>query len=85
MIENIEKLKYLTSLRINSKKTHHSSKKNRINVTGLVITNNCTVSIGRNKKREIRTMIYNWDKLNTIKKNTLLDIYHIALLLNLSL
>jgi RNA-directed DNA polymerase len=53
---------------LNFKKTHHSSDKRRKTITGLVITNDNRVSLGRKKKREIRSMIYQWDKLTDDQK-----------------
>ena len=71
VIKQIKLLNYPKKLKINSGKTHHSSRKNRLNVTGLVITNDIKVSIGRDKKREIRTMIFNWNKLKDFQKDYL--------------
>lgn len=69
--EQIKCLKYPSKLKINSQKTHHCSRKNRINVTGLVISNDGKVSIGRDKKRKVRTMIFTWDQLNSVDKSYL--------------
>jgi len=46
------------SLRFNRKKTTHLSKKNQRRVTGLILTNDGEVSIGRSKKREISSLIH---------------------------
>ncbi|MCS0024570.1 retron St85 family RNA-directed DNA polymerase [Vibrio antiquarius] len=67
----ISSLEYPRKLKINPSKTHHSSKKNRMMVTGLTLTNDYKVSIGRAKKREIRSKIYNWKKLGVDEKNQL--------------
>jgi retron-type reverse transcriptase len=50
---------------INAEKTIFSSKRHNRHVTGLVITNDGRLSIGRSKKREIRSLIYQYleDKL----------------------
>lgn len=45
-------------LRINPRKTQHRSKKNHRRVTGLVITTAGKISLGRSKKREIRSLVY---------------------------
>ena len=45
-------------LRINEEKTVFTSRKRRRVVTGLVLTSDCRLSIGRKKKRQIRTMIH---------------------------
>lgn len=54
------------SLRFNRKKTVHLSMKHQRRITGLVITNDKKVSIGRDKKREISALIhrYSIDLLN---------------------
>lgn len=61
-------LKNPSSLSINSSKTYHSSKKRKVMVTGLVLTNEGVVSVGRDKKREIRSYIFNWDKIAEEKR-----------------
>lgn len=45
-------------LMINEKKTYHTSKKHRRIVTGLTITSENRISIGRDRKREIRTLVF---------------------------
>lgn len=60
----VSKLRKPNALKINNSKTHHSSKKNKMSVTGLVITNDGQVSIGRDKKRKIRSMVHQWETLN---------------------
>ena len=45
-------------LRINEDKTVFTSRKRKRVVTGLVLTSDCRLSIGRKKKRQIRTMIH---------------------------
>lgn len=60
-IESILKtLKYPNTLQINYNKTIHSSHSKRINILGLNITNDNKISIGRSKKREIRSKIFKW-------------------------
>lgn len=46
------------SISINSQKTVFSSKADKRRVTGLIINNNGNISLGREKKREIRTLVY---------------------------
>lgn len=53
----LEKLEY-PRLRTNTQKTAFLSKKGRRNVTGLVITNEEKVSIGRSKKRQIKSLVF---------------------------
>ncbi len=55
--EVVKRLDY-PSLRFNRKKTTHLSKKNQRRVTGLILTNDGDVSIGRSKKREISSLIH---------------------------
>ncbi|SFE88813.1 Retron-type reverse transcriptase [Marinobacter sp. DSM 26671] len=48
------------TIRVNEEKTVFSSKKHNRHVTGLVLTNDGRVSLGRSKKREIRTLIFKY-------------------------
>lgn len=50
------------SLRLNQSKTARLSKKYRRSVTGVVITPQHTLSIGRGRKREIKSLIHQWIK-----------------------
>lgn len=45
-------------LRVNEDKTQRTSKKRRVVVTGLVVTSEEKVSIGRERKRQIKTELY---------------------------
>lgn len=45
-------------LSVNHEKTVFSSKKHNRHVTGLVLTNDGKVSLGRDKKREIKTLVF---------------------------
>lgn len=60
-------------LRINQDKTVFTSKKKKRQLTGLVLSNEGTVSLGRNKKREIRAMAhkYSQGKLDVDQVNKL--------------
>ncbi len=55
-INNIEYL----SLRLNRKKTLHLSKRSHRSVTGIVINNNGELSLGRDRKRIISSMIHHY-------------------------
>lgn len=55
----IKKLKN-PRLKINAAKTIYTSKKRRRIVTGLILTSENTVSIGRKRKREIKSLIYQY-------------------------
>lgn len=50
----------LPFLQINENKTVHSSRKNNMSVTGLVLTPQRKISIGRDLKRKIKTEVYLW-------------------------
>lgn len=52
-----QKLAY-PHLSLNNKKTTHLSKKHQRRITGLIITNEGNISLGRNKKREISALIH---------------------------
>lgn len=67
----IRDLEAPTSLWLNLKKTMHSSHKRRMSVTGLTIANDGKVSIGREKKREIKSLIYEWENLGEKEKKYL--------------
>ncbi len=60
--EIISNLNYPANLEINSEKTVKTSKKFNRTITGLVISNDGTVNIGRNKKRKWRMKAYNLSK-----------------------
>jgi RNA-directed DNA polymerase len=49
-------------LRLNHQKTTYLSKKYLRTITGVVITPQHTLSIGRERKREIKSLIYQWIK-----------------------
>ena len=58
IIEEISRELEYPKLLINEKKTVFSSKKHNRHVTGVTITNDGKASLGRAKKREIRTRVY---------------------------
>jgi len=53
----IRSLQY-PELRLNNRKTMHLSKASSRRITGIVLTNQGPLSIGRAKKRQIRSMVY---------------------------
>lgn len=53
------------NLRLNLDKTRHTSRKQRRVVTGVVITCNGDVSLGRPLKRKIRHFAFRWDELTS--------------------
>ncbi len=61
------------TLQINANKTVHTSKKHRRFVTGLTLSSEGNISLGRDRKRLIRSMIYRASqaKLTTLEMKTL--------------
>jgi len=47
-------------LRVNHNKTFHSSTAHNRHVTGITITNNKKISVGRNRKRKIRACVHSF-------------------------
>jgi RNA-directed DNA polymerase len=62
---------YPRNLVINHKKTRHSSKKHRRRVTGLLLTPEGDVSIGHNRKRKLRSLIYRYTQLSEAQRHHL--------------
>ncbi|WP_444902721.1 retron St85 family RNA-directed DNA polymerase [Microbulbifer sp. CnH-101-E] len=50
----------LVNLRFNNQKTISLSKKSQRRVTGIVLSNNGELSLGRARKREIRALVHRW-------------------------
>jgi RNA-directed DNA polymerase len=57
-------------LSVNDAKTRHMSHKGRMSVTGIVLPSDAstTVSVGRARKRAIRSLIYKWDALAPMER-----------------
>lgn len=68
LIKVLRNIEYPRNLWLNKKKTIHTSKKRLRKITGLVLTPEGKVSIGRAKKRELRTQIYQWDTFSPKQK-----------------
>ena len=66
-IENASEACEYADLRINQEKTAYLSRRYRRSITGLVITSQGEVSIGRKRKREVKALIHRY------KRNELLD------------
>lgn len=64
MVENLE----YPRLTFNEKKTTHLSKKSQRRITGLIINNNNEISLGRERKREISSLIHRF-KLGLLSNN----------------
>ena len=58
----LQKISYPSNLQINNKKTLYMSKKGRRQITGLYITPNGKISIGRNKKNYIKKLLRDYEK-----------------------
>ncbi len=68
--DELGRLDYPT-LRLNPDKTVFSSKKFNRHVTGITITNEGTASIGRGRKRELRSRLFNVQNLNAEERRQL--------------
>jgi RNA-directed DNA polymerase len=67
----LKTLKYPGSLQVNASKTRHSSLKRRRRVTGLVVSTQGTISIGRRLKRRTRSLVHNFNSLDGLEKSRL--------------
>ena len=56
--------------KVNDTKTHHMSHKGRMSITGIVLPSDLStgLSVGRTRKRAIRSLLFNWEKLNPIER-----------------
>lgn len=59
------------SIAVNVAKTHHSSRQGRRVVTGLILTSDGRISIGRQRKRWIRSLVHRYEELDGDKKREL--------------
>ncbi len=64
----ISKLKVPSGLKINTEKTRHSSKKVRRKITGVTLSSDGRISVGRPIKRYIRRQIFRYDSLTGKEK-----------------
>lgn len=60
----VEQASFPSGLRINAAKTRHSSKKGRRRVTGITLSSDGSISLGRGWKRVVRSMIYRFAELS---------------------
>jgi RNA-directed DNA polymerase len=67
----LKSLEYPRDLRINQDKTRHSSQKGHVGITGLTLTPDGKVSIGRKRKRRLKALIHQWDSLGTDGRRSL--------------
>jgi len=61
IVRTKREIEYL-NLRLNHKKTAYLSRKYRRVVTGVVLTPQGSLSIGRHRKNEIKSLVYSWTK-----------------------
>ena len=64
-------LSYPRYLQINRSKTRHSSRKGKRRVTGLVLTSDGKVSLGRQRKRFVRRQVHKIDELSNSERERL--------------
>ena len=81
IIKDILKDNYSNEITVNNIKTVFSSKKHNRHITGITLTNDNKLSIGRNKKRLISTLIHKY----TIKQIEKDDINYLQGLLSFSI
>lgn len=67
----LSQLEYPRNLELNCSKTFHSSRKGRRIVTGLVLTPQGGLSLGRGLKRKIRSLVFRYPDLSPVEKNRL--------------
>jgi RNA-directed DNA polymerase len=68
--KTVKRLEYPKNLCINLHKTRHSSKKGRMPVTGLMLTPDGRVSVGRKRKRKVKAQVHQWDSLSKDEKRS---------------
>jgi RNA-directed DNA polymerase len=67
----VSTLRHPRGLSLNLQKTRHSSKKRRRVVTGLVLTTDQHLSLGRARKRQLRSLVYKYTALDSAKREAL--------------
>ena len=71
VIETVKRLECPQSLRIKQEKTRHCSRKGRMVITGLIVTPDGKVSLGRERKRRVKALVHRWDTLEEEQKISL--------------
>ena len=69
--KQIEEMKSPSSLVVNKSKTRHSSWKRRMRITGLLLTQQGGISIGRARKRNVRTLLHCYSTLDPVRRRYL--------------
>ena len=67
----IQELRVPRGLNINTDKTRHSSKKGRRRITGIILSSDGRISIGRSIKRYIRRQVFRYDSITAKEKGEL--------------
>jgi len=67
----LENLEVPRGLKINTSKTWHASRRGRRKLTGVVITSDGKLSVGRQLKRRLRTLVYRHYTLDKTQKKNL--------------
>jgi RNA-directed DNA polymerase len=57
-------LRHPKHIRLNFSKTRHSSMRRRRIVTGIILTNDGKLSLGRRRKRQLRSLVYKYPMLS---------------------
>ncbi len=71
VVSIVESLSLPSDLELNLKKTRHSSRKRRQRITGVVLTSDGGISVGRNLKRTLSAMVHQVDKLGEKERERL--------------
>ena len=67
----VAELPFPNGLTLNEDKTHHTSRRWRREVTGLILTPQGELSLGRNRKRFIRGLVHRYEKLTGEERSSL--------------
>jgi RNA-directed DNA polymerase len=71
VIRIVRNLECPANLHVNEKKTRHLSKRQKRQVTGVVLSTDGTLSLGRALKRQIRSMVYRVESLENVERKRL--------------
>ena len=77
--QEVNSLQCPANLKVNTAKTRHASKKGRRRVTGLVLTSDGRISLGRSKKRYIRRQIHLLNQLSQKERSQLAGLISYAM------
>ncbi len=71
VVRIVRNLECPANLHVNQKKTRHLSKRQKRQVTGVVLSTDGTLSLGRKLKRQIRSMVYRVESLEVVERKRL--------------